>query len=101
MAVALLATGATIAVNTIGGGDRAGLSLSCIEQVASKGDELSCYGRMATGEKALIRPHDHLPRWRLMRRGGGVLPLRGGPRVGYDRVIDVYLTEPRGRKVAS
>lgn len=101
MIVALRANGTAITVDAIGGRDQAGVSLSCIEKVASEGDQLSRYGRMATGEKALIRPHDHLPSWWLIRRGGGVLPLRRGPRVGYDRVIDGYLTEPRGREVAS
>lgn len=41
---ALRATGATIAFDAIGGGEMAGTLLSCMEKVASEGDEFSRYG---------------------------------------------------------
>ncbi len=41
---ALRATGATIAFDAIGGGDLASTLLSCMEKVASEGDEFSRYG---------------------------------------------------------
>ena len=41
---ALRATGATIAFDAIGGGGLAGTLLSCMEKVASEGDEFSRYG---------------------------------------------------------
>lgn len=44
LVAALRATGATIAFDAIGGGDLASTLLSCMEQVASEGDEFSRYG---------------------------------------------------------
>ncbi|MDE0830479.1 MAG: hypothetical protein OSB03_14875 [Vicinamibacterales bacterium] len=41
---ALRSTGATIAFDAIGGGDLAGILLSCMEKVASEGDQFSRYG---------------------------------------------------------
>ena len=41
---ALRATGATIAFDAIGGGELAGTLLSCMEKVASEGEEFSRYG---------------------------------------------------------